>query len=382
MRRGRWSALAAAAALTPLLMELRWRTVVQPQTEDWRAVPVRPRQGCQIGLSYRPRQAEALGLDPEQVLSRLVALPIDLVRVGAYWSRLEPRPGAFETLEVDRVLDALEAHGKSVVLAVGAVKTFGYPEYFVPNHRQLRPLPEGSLVSASSHPGLAAAARGVVARIVERYRERRCIVAWQVEHEAVDPLGMEHSWRLDGSFVAAEVEVVRELDPDRPILMNAYVPTSLQVRAAQRWRTRGQGDSLEAAFQLADLVGLDIYPRNAVLAWGSRALYLDGSALPWNRIPWGRLQSRAAAGGRRLWVAEGQAEPWERQTVPPDPRVGVPYSCPPERLILNYNLALGPPLGTPAVRAYLLWGLEYWLRREASGDSSYLSALHRLLEES
>lgn len=381
MSRRRGLVLAAAVA-APLLAELRWRKTYQSPSESWRRIPVRSRHGCLLGVSYRPLQAEALGLEPEEVLRRAVGLEFDIIRIGAYWNRLEPGPGEFEPGELDRAIDLVEGAGKRVVLAVGAVKTFGYPELFVPPHQLAAPIREGMLVTQRSHPELAAAAQAFVGRIVARYRERGCILAWQVENEAVDPLGFEHSWRLAREFVAAEVAVVRSLDPGRPVLLNGFVPTATSVRVTQRWRTRGQGDSLAVALEQADLVGLDLYPRNAALALGGHSLYLDGAGLPWNRVPWGRLDRLAREGGQRLWVSEGQAEPWERQTVPPDPVGRVAYSCPPERLILNYNRALGPPGAPPLVAAHLFWGLEYWLRREASGDSSYLAALGRVLAES
>ena len=42
------------------------------------------------------------------------------------------------------------------------------------------------------------------------------MVAWQVEHEAVDPLGLRHSWRLPTSFVEEEVQPVRAAGPLAP----------------------------------------------------------------------------------------------------------------------------------------------------------------------
>jgi hypothetical protein len=69
-----------------------------------------------------------------------------------------------------------------------------------------------------------------VARLVRRYAGREAIVAWQVEHEAVDPLGMEHSWRLAEAFALAEIDAVRAADPGRPVLMNGFSPTSWPVR--------------------------------------------------------------------------------------------------------------------------------------------------------
>ena len=115
------------------------------------------------------------------------------------------------------------------MLCVGALKTFGYPEFFVPRHRLPRPLPEHTLIQPAAFPDLLGAATEFLARIVERYSTRASIVAWQVEHEAVDPLGVEHSWRLSAAFVAQEVAAVRQADPSRPILMNGFLPASVPV---------------------------------------------------------------------------------------------------------------------------------------------------------
>src|SRR5205823_4499056 len=167
-------------------------------------LPVEPRGDTQLGLSFRPLQADALGLDARPALDALLAHPFEIVRLAAYWNRLEPAPGRFDPAEVDWQLDAAERAGKRVILCVGAVKAFGYPEFFVPVHRLPEPLREGTLVTPERHPALLAAATELVGRVVERYRSRSTVVAWQVEHEAVDPLGMEHSWRLAAGFVQAE----------------------------------------------------------------------------------------------------------------------------------------------------------------------------------
>jgi len=85
----------------------------------------------------------------------------------------------------------------------------------VPSHHLRHPLREGALVRPAAHRALLTAATEFITRVVERYRDREAIVAWQVEHEAVDPLGMEHSWRLAAAFVQEEVEAVRAADPSR-----------------------------------------------------------------------------------------------------------------------------------------------------------------------
>jgi hypothetical protein len=375
------AAAAAAALLLPVLTELRLMRAARPLTDRWREMPVEPRGAAQIGISFRPLQAAALGLDPEAALRALLAYPFQLIRLGAYWNRLEPEPGSFQPEELDRQLDAAERAGKRVIMCVGPVKAFGYPEFFVPPHHLDRPLREGALVRPDEHRRLLEAGTAFVTRVVERYRDRDAISAWQVEHEAVDPLGMEHSWRLSEAFVRAEVEAVRAADPGRPVMMNGFLPTSTPVRVQQWWRTRDQGDSLSVAQRLADIVGIDFYPRHALAAAGPLTLYLDGSRARWQQRRRERLLDWAAKDGRRLMIAEVQAEPWEAVTTPPSPAGRAMYSCRPEDLIGNYSQCMRWSNQSGFVMdGYLFWGAEYWLLRERQGDPRYLRAFARVLE--
>ncbi len=333
-------------------------------------------------MSFRSPQIDAFGLDPRATLDALLAYPFQVIRLGAYWNRLEPAEGAFEPRELDWQIDTAESAGRQIILAVGAVKTFGYPEVFVPAHRLERPLPEHALITPITHPELLDAACDVVTRVVDRYRGRTSIVAWQVEHEAVDPLGIEHSWRLARDFVAREVAAVRLADPTRPILLNGFLPASLLGQLAQGWQTRDQGDSLSVARSLADVVGVDYYPRYALATIGPLTVYLDGSKSPWANRRLRQLLQPFSTNRLRLMVTEGQAEPWETITIPPSPARRGMASCLPEHLIRNYNDAMRWSREIAPLDAYLFWGAEYWLLRERGGDSSYVRAFARVLEHS
>lgn len=365
----------------PIMSEARVKRAMRPLTDQWRHIPVAPRGSTLLGVSFRPLQADALGLDAQTTLKVLLAYPFQVIRLGAYWNRIEPTPGAFSPDALDWQIDAAEHTGKQIILNVGAVKTFGYPEYFAPAHHLQRPLREGALVSPEAHRSLLDAAAAFVSRIVERYRDRLAIVAWQVEHEAVDPLGVEHSWRLGAAFVQEEVAAVRTADPTRPVMMNGFLPTSSLVRLQQWWRTRDQGDSLTVAQRLADIVGVDYYPRHALFRLGARTAYLEGNLRRQRR--WAQLLAWAATHGRRVMISEGQAEPWETVTTPPSPHGQTMYSCPPEKVIANYNDCVGwDEPDASSLYAYLFWGAEYWLRRDQDGDGSYLQTFARILEES
>lgn len=380
--------IAALSAATlgilalPLASEVRVARALRPLTDRWQRMPVEPRHSTLLGLSFRPPQVEALGLDARTTLQTLLAYPFQLIRLGAYWRHMEPAPGRFYADELDWQIEAAERAGKQIILCVGAVKTFGYPEFFVPVHHLQPPLPEGALITPTSHEALLAAATAFVTRIVERYRERAAIVAWQVEHEAVDPLGMEHSWRLAAAFVRQEVQAVRAADPTRPLVMNGFLPTSVPVRVQQWWRTRDQGDSLSVAQQMADVVGIDYYPRHALVSLGARTLYLDGSRSPWQQRRRRQLFAWAQRRGRRVMITEGQAEPWETVTSPPNPTAQSMYSCLPEQMIATYNRCMGWAWQEPTgLYAYLFWGAEYWVLRQHCGDARYMQAFARVLAQ-
>jgi hypothetical protein len=369
--------VTAAAALLPVLSELRIARAVQSPRDAWRSMRLQPRGATLLGVSWRTPQVDAMGLDQRESLEQLLRYPFDVLRLGAYWNRLEPQPGQFTPDELDRQIEAAERAGKQVLLAIGAVKTFGYPEFFVPPHRLPHAIREGALVRPSDHTWLLDPAVEHIARLVERYRDRACIVGWQVEHESVDPLGLEHSWRLSRDFVSAEIEAVRRADARRPILLNGFLPMSLLVAAQQHWRTRDQGDSLDFALDNADIVGLDVYPRHGLMTVGPLTAYLDGGTRPTQQRLRERLVCRARQAGRRVMVSEGQAEPWETVVDPPDPRGGVMYSCSPEQMLRTFNECMR---WTSDLYAYLFWGAEYWLRRDRGGDGSYLAAFTRVLD--
>jgi hypothetical protein len=379
----RSTSLGATSLLSlPDITALRVARATCPLTDRWQQVSVEPRRTTLLGISFRPRQADRLGLEARTTLQAILTYPFQLIRLGAYWNRMEPEPHQFRPDELDWQIDAAERAGKQIIVCVGAVKTFGYPEFFAPAHHLKRPLREGVLIRPDTHRSLLSAATAFITRVVERYKDRQSIVAWQVEHEAVDPLGFEHWWRLAAAFVQEEVAAVRAADPSRPIMMNGFLQTSWPALAIQSWRTRDQGDSLAAAQRLADIVGIDYYPRLAIVRIGPRTLYLDGSRSPSHRRTRERLFAWAATNGRSIMVAEGQAEPWETVSTPPNPEHWGMYSCLPEHVIENYNQCMRwGRQGTSRLYAYLFWGAEYWVLREACGDLRYLQAFARVLAD-
>ena len=146
--------------------------------------------------------------------------------------------------------------------------------------------------------------------------------------------------------------------------MNGFLPASLPVRLTQWWQTRDQGDSLSVAQQLADIVGIDYYPRHALLGLGGRTLYLDGARSPLGpvetpksvrvvapaRPPAHDLRRPGRALGSRHHASQSPTH-WM-------------FSCPPDQLIATYNQCMTwASEASASLDAYLFWGAEYWLLR-------------------
>ncbi len=120
-------------------------------------------------------------------------------------------------------------------------------------------------------------------------------------------------------------------------------------------------------------MGIDYYPRHALVGAGGWTLYMDGGG--------SALRTGLAGRAQRLMISEGQAEPWETVTVAPSPPGRGMYSCLPEHVIENYNRCLGSARQAGlGLDAYLFWGAEYWIQRRLGGDGRYLQAFARIVE--
>ncbi len=134
--------VGAACALTlPFALEMRLKQPAQRLTDAWQHRQIEPRGSTLLGISFRPPQVATLGLEARATLRELLNYPFQLIRLGAYWNEIEPEPGTFCVDELDRQIDAAEQAGKQIILCLGPLKTFSYPEFFVPMHHLKQPFP-------------------------------------------------------------------------------------------------------------------------------------------------------------------------------------------------------------------------------------------------
>jgi hypothetical protein len=319
-----------------------------------------------LGASFSPRRASGRTLDWQQAFRRLLELGLSPLRLSTYWYSVD----SDGYRELDWQLAEAERAGREVVLTVG-MKAQGWPEFAIPD--RLMPTVRRGANVVTSAPELREAAVELVRSTITRYRDRRCITAWQIENEPVNPSGPRRWW-IGADFVRDEVAAARTADPTRPIVLNAFAAFNWRLDvAASRYGLRRllRSEEYRPEFEVAellqpgDVLGLDVYRRIGYRVFGAR-LFTTSRHWRDNAAHW---HARAIAEGKRAWIIEAQAEPWE-----PEPPAGEPpRSCTPDDMVETVTA-----LRDVGYDTIVLWGAEHWLARDAAGDDSWLRAVERL----
>jgi hypothetical protein len=325
----------------------------------------------QVGISFSPRRAAALGLDYQSAFRRLEAMHFRVIRLSAYWSEIDQKGYK----QLDWLMQEAARSKQPVVLTVG-MKGLGWPEFYIPGSVIPATVKDGEDVAAD--PTLRRAAMTFVENTVFRYQSNPALLAWQVENEPFNRSGPHRLW-IGADFLGTEIATVRRLDEhQRPLIVNAFSHFNLlfdQASARHPFDVREllgfQADSAErdslTALNKRDILGLDVYTAIGYRFLGQNRLSRADSDWP-DRLE--ALHKVAVSQGKQAWITEAQAEPWEasRETFT------TPKSTSPQAIRGIFN-----NLSDAGYTTVLFWGSEYWLWRADHGDPRWLDTVRRIL---
>jgi hypothetical protein len=327
----------------------------------------------QVGTSFSPQRAEALGLDYQQAFLQLEALHFRVIRISAYWD--EVQQGGYGSL--DWLLTEAHRSRQPVVLSIG-LKGLGWPEFYIPAEYDVaHHVPDGGDVSQDVDVREAALAFTV--DTVRRYRDNPAVVAWQVENEPMNPSGPHH-WYVGKSLLLPEIAAVRGLDPARrPIIVNAFSHFNFFFDRASDRQGLSLGsllgfDSSSAEAQSlsvlrpGDILGLDVYRSIGYQVLGTSHISTADGDWADKAAAW---HDRARRLGVQTWITEAQAEPWEASSA----TYANPQSIRPADIGSTFS-----SLKDSGFTTILLWGSEYWLWRADHGDQRWLHSVQRILQ--
>ncbi|MEK7140097.1 MAG: glycoside hydrolase family 2 TIM barrel-domain containing protein [Patescibacteria group bacterium] len=339
MKKHRSRILAAAFAILAMSVLVLW--FLRP-----------PQAGGSIiwGVTFSHTFAEHLNLDwRETYIAVLDDLGARNIRVPVYWPEIESEKGIFDFSDYDWMMDEAKKRDANITLVVGQ-RVPRWPECHVPMWTE-----------RLSKDERAKALRGAITEIVERYKKSPALIRWQVENEPFLPY-FGKCPPPDAEALDAEIQLVKFLDPSRPVIVTDSGELSI-------WT---------AAYKRADIFGTTMYRRVWSNTFSKTFGYITYPLPP--KFFWFKTNiMRALHGNKPIIVSELQAEPWgpeffriasmtleERAST-----MSVEY--------FKDNITYARAAGFPEV---YLWGVEWWyMLKQGEEDASYWNFAKEIIQK-
>jgi len=161
------------------------------------------------GLTYSPKFAADLGLNwQEAYLAILDDLQVKNIRIPIYWDQIEKADGEYDFSQYDYIFDQGQERNVKFIANIGW-RLPRWPECHAPNW-----------LNTSDTSAAKARTMLMLEKVVEHFKNREEIVAWQVENEPLfDWFGQ--CPKGDKGFLQSEVNLVKHLDSSRPVIVSA-----------------------------------------------------------------------------------------------------------------------------------------------------------------
>lgn len=307
--------------------------------------PIPDGADLKYGVSFSKFHSDELELDwRETLLAILDDLGARRIRFSAHWPMIEPEDGKFNFSELDFQMNEARKRGVSVILAVGR-RLPGWPECHEPDwlSQQLSVYSDQLTVKKIKEEKTLR----YVETVVNRYKSYDNILYWQVENEPfLGFFGRSHCGELDKEFLDREIELVRKLDPARPVLLTAS----------------GEFDPWISAYRRADVFGSSLY----LYVWWKTGPIRYPITPAFFRIKQSLVE--LVYGKKPKIAIELSAEPWLRRPI-----VGTPIETLLDRMGIDKFNEMIQFSSETGFDTFYLWGAEwwYWLKKNGITDDHW-----------
>ncbi len=180
-----------------------------------------PREKMSFGVTFSKPFAQFMGLDwKEAYLAAFNDLQIKKIRLSSYWDQIEPSEEVFQFDDLDWQISEAKKNNADIILVLGQ-KQPRWPECHIPDWAKNLPLRDRQDKLMN-----------LIKTVVDRYKNEKNIVAWQVENEFFFHFG--ECPEYDINFFDKEISYVRSLDDSRPIIISDSGELNNWYRAAKR----------------------------------------------------------------------------------------------------------------------------------------------------
>lgn len=277
-----------------------------------------------IGCSFSPEYFEEItsNLTPEvrvKALKYIVdMLFIKEIRFGLRWNQIERDKGKWDFSYYKPYLDFLLQADVSVCLNIGPIKTFRWPEHYVPDHilKMLTQIPAiGTIITEKSELGRYAFnhAEQVLKYLKSHYSEAQLkkITSIQIENEPFHKFG-KYEWRMSESYILALIKLVQNYLPHAGIMLNSSETKNIKTIATifQTLRKKGYSNMLISGFNYYYLIPKMLHlPGLGKLDSISKTQISGKNICQYNK-------NCAETYSYQIEISEAQLEPWHSVVSP------------------------------------------------------------------
>ena len=295
------------------------------------------------GVSFSKFHSDELGLDWKETYEAILTdLDIKHIRLSAHWPMVEKLEGEFNFTELDYQIRRAKEESANVILVVGR-RAPGWPECHVPDWAH-----DLSVVEQQEKISV------YITAVVERYKDESHIDYWQVENEIfLAHFASEICPEINVSFFESEVELVKSIDPDTPVLIT----------------DSGEFGSWFSAYKRGDVFGTTMY----LYIWSPRWGALKYPVYP-GFFFFKQNMVRLVYGDKYLILAELGLEPWLLTPI-----AEAPIELQMDRMgIDKFKETISFASKTRFDMQYL-WGVEWWYWMKKNHDDDRFWEESRLL---
>lgn len=298
-----------------------------------------------LGVTFSPRYAQELGLDPDEVFAAILNdLKPTIVRMPVYWEEIEKEKGKYNFSEVDKYLKQLESKKIAVVLVVG-FKQPRWPECFIPAWSK-NETPEEFNKSLLN----------LIKSEISYFGKYQNIKYWQLENEPFLHFGIcpKPNYKL----TVQELELVKSLD-SRPVIIT----------------DSGELSSWYQVLKIADVFGTTVYRKVWSPGYGS-------FSYPWPptfySIKSAVVKFFAGSLDKKVLISELQAEPWppERKSLKELEVRELRRLFSPKQL--EENIEYASQTGFDPI---IVWGVEWWYFMKVNDSPDYWQIAKMMLSD-
>jgi len=295
------------------------------------------------GINFSQKFSQNLNSNwQENYLAILDELKPRNIKILTSWDFLEPRENNFYFQDIKWQVEEAQKKNVNIILVIG-MKTGRWPECHLPDYA--KNLPKENL-----HERILI----LLEKTVQEFKNYQNIIAWQVENEPFFDFG-ECPFTKDEKFLKREVNLVKKLDPQRPVIISESGEASFWIKSAK----------------IADIVSITLYRSVWSKVFQNKITYpLSPNFYSLKKLLIEKFFHK------RVICGELQAEPWGKNLLYSLPLEEQKRLMPFEEFQNNLSFAKKTNFDT-----FYLWGAEWWYYMKNNNQPEYWQEIKSLIYE-